>query len=52
MTPEYSRGCWDTLTYIVNYLNTLDTNMVSKKTLYKYLMGLHPEDINKMNEDF
>lgn len=34
----------DGVTAVMNYLNTLEADSVSKRELYKYLMNLRPYD--------
>ena len=42
---NYHQGCWDTLTFILNYLNTLETNSVLKKDVFGDLMMVTPDEV-------
>jgi hypothetical protein len=46
MTKEeraYASGQWDAYARIMNYLNTLDDNVIDKAEIYKHLIAMRPE---------
>lgn len=46
----YCEGSWDTLTFLLNYLNTLEDKKIKKADLYKAVMKFRPEDVLKSSD--
>lgn len=43
----FVRGQWFAYNEILGYLNTLETNLVDKKEIYKYVFELRPKKEDK-----
>jgi hypothetical protein len=39
-------GCYAAINYIMNYLNTIDSDVVSKRDMYRFLSHVKPEKLS------